>query len=175
MKDIAKTLKPLLKNKSIIDLVIFGSTAKGKVRPADLDIAVFAGDDVDKISLRSQISLLFQKLVHVQFVSLKDYDSFFLVTLIREGYSVKYNSYLSDVYKLKPVVLFKYSLVQLSASEKVLFSRGLGKFKGIEKIANRVVLVPMSMSGEFESFLRYWKIDLDSREYSLLPIVRHVE
>ncbi len=175
MKDIVKKLKPLLKNKEVIDLIIFGSTAKGKTRPGDLDLAIVAAPDIDKLAFRAKVAARFSTSVHVQFMSLNDYDSFFLVTLIREGYSVKHDSYLSDLYKLKPMVLFKYDLRRLTASHKVLFSRGLSKFKGIEKIANRVVLVPTSMSGEFESFLRHWKIDLDSREYSLLPLVRHEE
>ena len=173
MKDIAKRLKPLLKNKKIIDIIIFGSTAKGKVRPADLDLAILADEEIDKLSLREKTSVLFSKPVHLQFVTLRDYDSFFLVTLIREGYSVKHGSYLSEIYKLKPVVLYKYDLRRLTPSQKVLFLRGLSKFNVIEKVANRMVLVPTSISGEFESFLRYWKIDLDAREYSLLPLVRH--
>ncbi len=175
MNDIAQKLRPLLKDKDIIDVVVFGSTAKGKIRPADVDLAIFAEGDVDKLRLRKRVSTLFSKPIHLQFVSLRDYDSIFLVTLIREGYSVKHNSYLSELYKLRPVVLYKYDLRRLTPSQKVLFSRGLKNFKTIEKIANRMVLVPTSISDEFESFLRHWKIDLDAREYSLIPLVRHEE
>ena len=146
------------------------------VAPDTVDTGtIFAESDVDKIRLREKVSVLFSKSVHLQFVSLRDYDSFFLVTLIREGYSVKHTSYLSELYKLKPVVLYKYDLRRLTPSQKVLFSRGLKNFKTIEKIANRMVLVPTSLSGEFESFLRHWDIDLDAQEYSLMPLVRREE
>ena len=175
MKDLAKKLKPLLADQKIIDLIIFGSTAKWKVVPADLDVAVLTTDTVDRARLRDKVKTIFPKPVHLQFVSLQDFDSFIMITLIREGYSVKHCSYLKDLYGLKPVVLYKYDLRSLTPSQKVLFSRGLKNFKNIEKLSNRVVLVPTSTSGEFESFLRLWKLDLDAREYSLLPLVRHEE
>ena len=173
MKQLAQKLKKLLKkNKVIEDLVIFGSLAKNKLRVNDIDIAVIANGTVDKIKLEKEIETFATKEVHLQIITIKDYDQFIWITLIREGYSVKHGDYLSKVYGIKPMVLYKYSLKELTPSQKVMFSRAIKNFKDIEKLSNRVVLVPMERSGEFYSFLRTWDIDLDSVEYGLLPLVR---
>lgn len=73
---------------------------------------------------------------------------------------------------LNPVVLYKYSLKQLTASKKVMFERALKNFADINKLSNRVVLVPIPLSGDFSSLLKNWNIDFNSDEYSLVPLVR---
>ena len=172
MKQLAKRLKSLLKNKEIVDILIFGSFAKNKIDAKDIDIAVILNKEIDISALKDQIRELVHKEAHLQIITTKDYDKFIWITLIREGYSVKQNKYLFEVYGIKPVVLFKYSLKKLSVSKKVMFERAIKSFKKIEKLSNRVVLVPIDISGEFSSFLKNWDIDIDSKEYGLLPLVR---
>ena len=70
------------------------------------------------------------------------------------------------------MVLFKYSLKQLPISKKVMFERAIKTFNNITKLSNRVVLVPIKESSDFSDFLKNWKIDIDSQEYELLPLVR---
>ncbi|MBU1204850.1 MAG: nucleotidyltransferase domain-containing protein [Nanoarchaeota archaeon] len=175
MKQLAKKLKNLLKNKKIIDLVIFGSVAKNKIRASDIDIAVILKDSIDKNNLKESIGKLINKKIHLQLVSINDYDKFLWLTLIKEGYSIKHNKYLFELYKIKPIVLFKYNLKQLPTSKKVMFERAIKNFKDIEKLSNRVVLVPINLSGEFADFLRNWNIDIDAQEYMLLPLLRKGE
>lgn len=175
MKQLAKKLKSLLKNKKIIDLVIFGSVAKNKIRANDVDIAAILKESIDKNILKEKIGQLINKEIHLQLININDYDKFLWITLIKEGYSIKHNKYLFEVYKIKPVVLFKYSLKQLPVSKKVMFERAIKNFKNIEKLSNRVVLVPINLSGEFSDFLRNWNIDIDAQEYELLPLVRKEE
>ena len=45
-------------------------------------------------------------------------------------------------------------------------------FKNIERLSNKVILVPVNLSGEFADFLRNWNIDIDAQEYGLLPLLR---
>ena len=175
MKQLAKRLKNLLKNKKIIDLIIFGSIAKNKIEANDIDIAVILKDSVDKNTLKESIGKLINKKIHLQLVNINDYDKFLWLTLIKEGYSIKHNKYLFEVYKIKPVVLFKYGLKQLPVSKKVMFERAIKNFKNIEKLSNRVVLVPIKLAGEFSYFLRNWNIDIDAQEYELLPLLRKEE
>jgi len=35
-----------------------------------------------------------------------------------------------------------------------------------------IYCVSMQISGEFADFLKYWNIDIDTKEYGLLPLVR---
>ncbi|MBU0457595.1 MAG: nucleotidyltransferase domain-containing protein [Nanoarchaeota archaeon] len=172
MKTLAKKLKKLLKNKNIIDLIIFGSFAKGKINANDIDIAVITNEEINRNELQDQIFKIIKKEVHIQKFTINDYDKFIIITLIREGFSIKHSKYLAEIYQLKPVILFKYELKSLTASQKVMFSRAIKIFKNIQKLSNRVVLVPIELSGEFNNLLRRWNIDIESQEYNLLPLVR---
>ena len=172
MKQLARKLRKLLQNKNIYDLIIFGSVAKNKLDANDLDIAVLQDEEIDKQSLSAEIKNIAKKEVDLQVITLRDYDKFIWITLLREGYSIKHNKYLYDVYRIQPVILYKYELKQLTPSKKVMFERAIKNFKGIEKLSNRVVLVPIAISGEFADFLKTWNIDIETREYGLLPFVR---
>ena len=54
MKKLARKLKKLL-GKKIIDIVVFGSYAKGSIKPGDLDIAVL-GNGFDKKKIKEAIN-----------------------------------------------------------------------------------------------------------------------
>ena len=41
---------------------------------------------------------------------------------------------------------------------------------GLRKLSNRVVLVPIKISSDFENFLLEWKLDISSLRYFLLPL-----
>ena len=56
-----------------------------------------------------------------------------------------------------------------------MFDRAIKNYKGVEKLSNRVILVPINLSSDFNDFLKNWDIDLESREYHLLPLVRKEE
>jgi len=169
MKQLAKKLKKLL-NKEIIDLVVFGSFAKNKINPNDIDIAAIVKERSDVKDLKKRLDEIGK--IHLQIVTPGDYDKFIWITLIKEGYSIRHNKYLYEIYNIKPTVLFKYNLKKLTPSNKVMFERAIKNFKNIQKLSNRVVLVPIESSDEFRSFLRRWNIDIESSEYELLPIVK---
>lgn len=172
MKELIKKLSPLLKDERIVDLIVFGSAAKSKSLPTDIDIAILVKEK--DYSIVKLIRDVIPKS-DVQLVSIDDIRSKLFLTLIKEGYSIKYKSYLCDIYGLKPVKLYRYDLKQLTLSKKVMFERGIKSIKGITKLSNRVVLVPLLMTGEFEDFLRHWTLDIDSQEYELVPLMRKAD
>lgn len=169
MKQLVTILKPFLKNEGIIDIIIFGSKSKGRNKSSDLDLAILS-EQID-LKITKKIKLILPQS-DIQFISLKNYDSFIWLTLIKEGFSIKNNDYLFNKYKIKPKNLYKYSLKELTMSKKVMFERAIKNFKGIEKLSNSVVLVPIEISSDFEDFLKYWDLDIDTKEYHLLPLVR---
>lgn len=168
MKQLAKKLKKFLKNENIVDILIFGSSVKGKIKVNDLDLAILVNSSVN---INEEIRSIFDD-VDVNYFDISKYDSPLWITLIKEGYSVKHNQYLHEVYKIKPSKLFKYSLKELTNSKKVMFERAIKKFKFINKLSNRVVLVPINHSDEFEDFLKLWGLDIETEEYALLPLLR---
>jgi predicted nucleotidyltransferase len=153
---------------------IFGSFVKEKMSPSDIDVAVL-GTNLHQQDIKKLIRKKSHEKVDIQFFTMESYASFLWVTLIREGYSVKHNKYLHQIYGIRPVTLFKYSLKELTPSKKVMFERAIKTIKGITKLSNRVVLVPINQGDEFSDFLRYWNIDIDASEYGLLPLVRKEE
>ncbi len=176
MKALAKALKSVLqKHPEIIDLIIFGSVAKGANRQHDIDIAVLTEKEVNRTAIKKEIESKLRKKTDLQIVSLREYTHFIWIALIREGFSVKYSDFLHALYRIKPVVLFTYSLTSLTLSKKVMFERAIKNFSEIDKLSNRVVLVPIQHSEGFSDFLKYWGIDFDSRQYGLLPLVRKEE
>lgn len=178
MKNLAKKLKILLKkNENIVDIIIFGSLTKGKINVNDIDVALLckSKDGIDRINIKNKIAGIVKNKVDIQIIGIEDYSHFIWVTLIREGFSVKYNAFLHEIYRIKSVVLYKYSLKEITLSKKVMFERALKNFNGIERLSNRVVLVPIEISESFNEFLRGWGIDLSSQEYGLLPLVRKEE
>jgi len=173
MKILVRPLKPLLKkHPEIIDLIIFGSAAKSAIHQQDIDIALLAEKEINRDALKKEIEGQLKKKIDLQILSLKDYHHFIWIALIREGFSVKHNLFLHQLYRIKPVVLFTYSLKSLTASKKVMFERAIKHFKDIEKLSNRVVLVPIEESEKFSDFLKYWGIDFESKQYGLLPLMR---
>ncbi|HLC80422.1 MAG TPA: nucleotidyltransferase domain-containing protein [Candidatus Nanoarchaeia archaeon] len=176
MKALAQKLKKALeRHKEIIDFVLFGSTVKGKINASDLDIAVISKGMIERGTVKKEIEQTLQKKIDLQVVTIDDYDKFIWITLLREGYSVKNQQYIYERQGIKPVVLYKYSLKPLGASKKVMFERALKNFKGVARLSNRVVIVPVKISREFSDFLKHWDIDLESQEYGLLPLVRKEE
>jgi predicted nucleotidyltransferase len=174
-KDYQRKLKPLLNRYSIHDIVIFGSLTKGKSHPQDIDIAVIS--DRKEPKLREEIKTVLPT-ADIQFIRWLDIYSPIWSVLIAEGFSIRHNRYISELHKLNPMVLYKYSLKKFSPVEKVQFTRGLNSIlheTGAKKLMRTVLLVPLDKMYVFQDFLKTWKIDFESRSYNLMPILRKDE
>ena len=170
-----KKLKKLL-NKDLIDIIIFGSFVKGGF-PKDIDLALLLKDKIDITLIRKEIKKIFQMEIDIQLIYLDSIYSPIWLTLIKEGFSVNKNKYFFELYKIKPMNLFKYSLKKLNNVQKVQFSRGIKKILGKESmiLTRSVVLVPINKKNEFTDFLKTWNIYYESKEYELLPTLRKEE
>ncbi len=175
MESLVKKLKKVLEKnkKEVIDILLFGSVVKGRLSPGDIDLAVLE-QGVHRSTFKKEV-LSSIPSADIQYLTLQNYTSSLWLTLLREGYSVKHQKYLYEIYHVQPSVLYTYSLQALTASEKVMFARAIKTFKGIERLSNHVVLVPLSISSDFADFLRKWNIDIDTREYGLMPLLRKEE
>ncbi len=157
---IKSKLKKYLKQKEILDIIVFGSAVKGKAVPNDVDIAIISDKDL-KINI---------KKFHISILSYKDFfikSPRIINTLFKEGYSLRHNKFLSEVYNFSNKILFKYELSNLKPSIKVKIVnvlRGKNKQEGMVKenkgewLANQVFIAPIESNHLFESFFINFKV-----------------
>ena len=157
---IKSKLKNILKSRDILDVILFGSSIKGKTFPKDIDIAVITNKPV----------LEDIKGFHIS--TLKSQDFFLnpptlVNTLLREGYSLKYEKFFAERYQFSSKVLFTYKIASLKPSQKVkvvTILRGKKKEAGIVEeyhgkwLAKQVFTVPLASAYLFEQFFLNFSI-----------------
>lgn len=153
-------LKQYLKNKEIIDIIVFGSAVRGKALPRDIDIAIITKKEIKIDIPKFHVSILKPEDFFVRPPSI-------IHTLFREGYSLKNKKFFSQIYKFSNKVLFRYELTNLRPSIKVKvvnILRGKNKEKGLVKenrgewLTRQVFLVPVGKDYVFEKFFLNFKI-----------------
>lgn len=163
-------------NKDLVDIIIFGSSVKGG-SPQDIDLALIMKDTANFISIKKKITELIIKEVDIQLITLESLYSPLWLTLIKEGFSVKKGKYISELYNLKPMVLYKYSLQKLTNVQKVQFERGIKMILKKEGnfLTRSVVLIPLALKNRMMEFLKSWNIYYEVQEYELLPFLRKAD
>lgn len=176
LQDYLPKLRELLnKHKTIDDIIVFGSIVKGSSEPKDLDTALLLKNESDIKQIKEDTRLI-SKDADIEIID-SIYNPLWIV-LIREGFSVRKNKFLFEIYKIEPVVLYRYSLKKLNAIQKVQFTRG---FKAILKdtrakiLSRSIVLVPFNKKIEFDGFLSTWNLTYETQNYELFPILRKGE
>lgn len=152
---------------------MFGSFVKEGFAK-DIDIALIAKEEINILDIKKRVKEIIKKEADIEIVNIESLYSPLFLTLIKEGFSVRKNEFLSNIYKIKPIALYKYSLKKLNNVQKVQFERGIKKVLGKEGIflTRSVVLVPMNIKNEMMEFLKNWNVYYESQEYELLPLLR---
>lgn len=165
-----KNLKKHLKG-NIADIFIIGSFLKEKILPRDIDIIVLFKEknlkqvEEDLFSIKEDIDFI--KSVHLEpiFTESMFEESIFL-TLMHEGFSVRYDNFVSAVLKLKAYSIFSYGLENLSKIDKVRFAQALYgrkkdgllfQEKGIS-LGFGSFMVDVRKEELFKEFFAKWKI-----------------
>ena len=162
-----KLLKSKLNDK-IEDILIFGSTVKGGLRPKDTDILVVCRDDSKPSLVRRMFDDLPEKF---QVTVTKKTDLLKTHTLLKqaavhEGFSIKFGKPLREVLGFNSYTLFTFSLKNLNSSDKVRFQYALygrGKKTGVleenqgRQVSPGAILIPVNKEREVEDFFRNWK------------------
>jgi len=166
---IRNKLKRYLKDKEILDIILFGSLIKGKAMPEDIDIAVITEKPL-KIEIPD---------FHVSILSPRDFfinPPMIVNTLIREGYSLKNNKLFSEIYKFESRVLFIYQLKDLKPSLRVKIVnqlRGKKNEKGLVEenkgkwLANQVFTVPIGNEYIFQKLFINFEVKFN-KSYILI-------
>lgn len=166
---IKNKLKKYLKDKEILDIIVFGSFIKGKADAKDIDIAIITEKNLSLNLNGFHVSIIKPKEFFVNPPSL-------INTLLREGFSLKNNKSFSQLYEFSNKVLFTYRLENLNASEKVKvvsILRGKNGKKGLVEqengnwLANQVFFMPVEKEHIFSQFFFNFKVKF-TKSYILM-------
>jgi len=171
--------------KGLLQVVLFGSVARGEDRAdSDIDIAIIH-DREDKFNLMNEVNKHKSEKIQTTFVSIKDLpgETELAGALSGEGLLLYGRPLLIQEKKLglKPRKLLIYSLVSLPPSEKVKVNRalygsvsrsyyngkeyvtetkGLQREPGIVKISKGVLLVEREKAAKILSMLKRFKVQV---------------
>ncbi len=181
-KELSKIVTGYLEMSEVIDILLFGSSVRGKDEPKDIDFLILFSDKVEdstKISytLRKELEKLYSNVEVISKKYSEIFSSNFLPreALLSESYSFKNKEYLSRGFGYQNFILFRYSLKNLNKSKRMQFYYSLygrGKEKGILeknqaiKFSNEIVLALVDNSEIFKNFFESWKI-----EYVEFPVL----
>jgi len=127
IKILKSRLKNYLKNKSIVDIVIIGSSLKDKSTPRDIDLIILFREkehqQIEETIYNLKKSLEEYNLHIEPLIIDKLFESKIFSPIIHEGFSIKYNKPLSEIIGYAADSLFKFSLEKLNNVEKVRFAQ----------------------------------------------------
>ncbi len=153
-------------NKEIIDIILFGSSVRGKLNPQDIDILVLSSQKLDK-----QILKEFNPIYKTYSDFMKGFP---IESIIQEGHSLLYDKSISSLYHLHSTYLFRYSLKGKTKSERMRFyyalygrnTKGILKETNSKKFSSETIITPVHAAEEMKSFFETNKI-----EYYYIPIL----
>ncbi|MFH1065091.1 MAG: hypothetical protein V1734_01135 [Nanoarchaeota archaeon] len=160
--------------KKVIDILLIGSFVKGKILPADIDIAVITIPGyAPEIGERLEAAL--DNMAHVTAYSIADMfhrrEPIWL-SMLHEGISAVTGKGIAESLFLEPLALFTYNTSLLKGKEEVKFFyalKGRMKQKGIIEatgsvyLAKTVILTPVSKDNEMQEFFNRWGVKFTRR------------
>lgn len=161
-------------NESLIDIILFGSSMKGKDSPKDLDIILLFKDKKD-INLSYALSQKIKKLGLNPEIVDKTYNELFQNSFIAreavlsEGFSIKNERFIANGLGYIIYFLFKYDLKKFNKSERMRFYYGLygrsqnqvgvlAELKAV-KFSDTVIFCPLENVYKMKSFFENLKIN----------------
>ena len=160
----------------IADIFLFGSAAKGKEFPKDIDICVVFRKRVSEEAMRGIERKLQGFDAHMSSLVMDDFfrkPHSLIKTLLVEGISVLTGRKLSQNFGFASYVLYSYDLSKLDLSKKVKFvyllkgRRGMAgiieKMNG-EWIADSCFIMPVQKDSELLIMLKKWQVPFKRKE-----------
>jgi predicted nucleotidyltransferase len=162
----------------IDDILLFGSTIRGKLIPNDIDILIIFNKKVDKdveYEFKKQISNFIPNLslISKTINSIKDQSFSARESVLFEGYSLLKKEFISNKSGFSSYGFFIYNTKTLSNTNKTRFyyalngrreSKGIADTQDWFKISDNLIAVPLSGIENAKEFFTQWNI-----EYIYLP------
>ncbi len=161
------------KNNKVIDVVLFGSLARGKTKPNDLDLCVIIKNEQEEkiMDLIDSLAKVCNQEIKVQINALTENDlvkgNSLFKTILIEGFSIKHNKPFAENYGFVSKALFFYNIKKFKASDKVRFHyllRGRYDQQGLliknkaELIKEGLIEVPIDSEDLMREVLDSWKV-----------------
>jgi predicted nucleotidyltransferase len=173
LKDLKKYLESEKKDKTIFDIIVYGSFVKGKNLANDLDAVVIflegtLRERLDKIQEIKQKIKLDIKVDMKQILITELFDSNFLARtgVLIEGISLFSGKKLSEVLGFKAGCIFDYDLSKMTHVQKVKFnyilsgrnSKGMIEILKGKRLGIGAVTIPIENSIAFEELLKKYAV-----------------
>jgi len=162
------------KNKEdILDIILFGSSVRGKEKPKDIDILMLYKDKKD-IDISYELKKRLKTKGYNAEITDKTYKELFEETfkaresILSEGYSLVYDKFLSEGLGYMNLILFKYELKGFNKSDRMRFyyslygrtkeQKGILKELNAVKFSETILLCPAEIADKIKEYLENWKI-----------------
>ncbi len=167
-------------NDHLVDILLFGSTVRGKTDPHDLDILILFTSVVDK-EVESQVKKILKEYEsNVSIISKTEKTVLELSfdareSVLFEAISLIDGKNLAEKYGFKSFGMFKYNFKGWNKLMKTKFYYALngrtgkeGIFQSLDgiKLSDQIVLVSLDKIELFRDFLESWKL-----EYKYVPLI----
>ncbi|MFQ6052044.1 MAG: nucleotidyltransferase domain-containing protein [Methanosarcinales archaeon] len=165
-----------LNKEKIFDVILYGSSVRGKGIPRDIDILIIFKKELrqdEYYDLPYELRKKLEKLdlnVDVKGKTLEEiFDPNFLArsSIFLEGYSLLKREFLVEELGFRGYTMFNYSLENLPQSKKIGFRYALKGRNGNgvlqtlngKHIGSGTILIPVENTEEFKSFLERWNVN----------------
>lgn len=174
-KSFLPKIKQWIAKNKVIDVILFGSSARGKFSPGDLDLCILLCDEQEKesIDLADSLGRIADNLKLKAHITILTSGAFvsgdtLAKTLLNEGYSIRHSLSFAEVLGFSSKSLFVYSLKKFTPSKRVRFHyllRGRYGTKGIlselggKFMGTGTISVPSDKEDLLKEIFDEWKVD----------------
>ncbi len=158
---------------AIFDIILFGSSVRGKVKPNDLDILILFDKKIDRdaeYEFKRKIGKFAENISLISKTKESVNDPAFPAreAILFEGYSLITKTQLASKWGFDPVGLFIYDTKPLKNTDKTRFyyalngrrnALGIADSLKSTKLSDKILAVPLENIEEAKVFFDLWKIE----------------
>ena|SRR3989344_4805542 len=171
-KEFLKIIRVFLEKPEIVDIILFGSSIRGKDTPEDIDLlVVYSREEIIDINyeLRKKLEGINKNIEIIG----KRYEDIFKPefvareAILSEGFSFRQKNFISRGFGYDNFILFRYSLKGFNKSRRMQFyyslygrgnMEGLLKKSNSNKFSDSIILCPIENSELIKDFFEKLKI-----------------
>lgn len=174
-------IKSWIKKEKVLDVILFGSLTRGKIKPADIDLCILVCDKDEKRSLDlvDSLSKITDRLggqfqINILTTSQFVQGNSLAKTLLLEGISIKTTKKFSVSFGFEGKSAFVYTLSHFSATQRVRFHYALKGRYGSEGMLRQVegefwnsgtIVVPILKEDILKEFFITWNVKFSVKKF----------
>ncbi len=155
-------LKRYLKRADVFDIIVFGSSTKGKAKPGDVDICIIFYSKPD-FSLIAELRSKGFDVTFLRLEKLDNEDPVVKKAIISEGFSLRFGKRVSEIFGFSQYAIVVYRGPRNRSFYFALSgrngTRGILQETGGIRLGKGVIAVPVNKLWIFEKFLKFWGVE----------------